>query len=48
MAAGEAQMAAAAPRLIPTFTITGNSVAISSTPRPVAEETASDIRQATK
>lgn len=48
IAAGEAQMAAAAPRLIPTFTITGNSVAISSTPRPVAEETASDIRQATK
>ena len=42
MAAGEAQMAAAAPRLIPTFTITGNSVAISSTPRPVAEETASE------
>ena len=48
IAAGEAQMAAAAPRLIPTFTITGNRVAISSTPRPVAEETASDIRQATK
>ncbi len=48
IAAGEAQMAAAAPRLIPTFTITGNRVAISKTPRPVAEETARDIRQATK
>ncbi|MNC51931.1 hypothetical protein D3C75_1012490 [compost metagenome] len=48
MAAGEAQIAAAAPRLIPTLTINGNSVAISSTPSPVAEETASDIRQATK
>lgn len=41
MAAGDAQMAAAAPRLMPTFTITGNSVAINSTPRPVADETAS-------
>ena len=30
------------------FTISGNRVAISKTPRPVAEETASDIRQATK
>ncbi|CVC30361.1 Uncharacterised protein [Serratia marcescens] len=48
IAAGEAQMAAAAPRLMPTFTINGNSVAISNTPRPVAEETANDIRQATK
>ena len=48
IAAGEAQIAAAAPRLIPTLTMTGNSVAISKTPRPVAEETASDIRQATK
>ncbi|MOA47857.1 hypothetical protein D3C78_1705310 [compost metagenome] len=48
MAAGEAQMAAAAPRLIPTFTITGNRVAISNTPRPVADDTARDIRQATK
>ena len=48
IAAGDAQIAAAAPRLIPTFTITGNSVAISNTPNPVAEETASDIRQATK
>lgn len=47
-AAGEAQIAAAAPRLMPTFTITGNSVAISRTPRPVADETASDIRQARK
>ena len=48
IAAGDAQIAAAAPRLIPTLTITGNSVAISNTPSPVAEETASDIRQATK
>lgn len=48
MAAGEAQMAAAAPRLMPTLTISGNSVAISSTPSPVAEDTANDIRQATK
>ena len=48
IAAGEAHMAAAAPRLIPTFTMTGKSVAISNTPSPVAEETASDIRQATK
>ena len=48
IAAGEAQIAAAAPRLIPTLTITGNKVAINSTPRPVAEETANDIRQARK
>ncbi|CNT88379.1 Uncharacterised protein [Salmonella enterica subsp. enterica] len=48
MAAGEAQIAAAAPRLMPTLTITGKRVAMSSTPSPVAEETASDIRQATK
>ncbi|MNC73930.1 hypothetical protein D3C75_1252100 [compost metagenome] len=48
IAAGEAQIAAAAPRLIPTLTISGKSVAISNTPRPVADETASDIRQATK
>src|SRR5471032_1336129 len=46
IAAGEAQIAAAAPRLMPTLTIIGNRVAISNTPRPVAEETASDIRQA--
>ncbi|MND63963.1 hypothetical protein D3C80_552830 [compost metagenome] len=48
IAAGEAQIAAAAPRLMPTLTINGNSVAISNTPRPVADDTASDIRQATK
>ena len=48
IAAGDAQIAAAAPRLIPTFTITGNNVAISKTPNPVAEETANDIRHATK
>ena len=48
MAAGDAQIAAAAPRLIPTFTMTGNSVAMSSTPSPVADDTASDIRQARK
>ncbi len=47
-AAGDAHIAAAAPRLMPMFTISGNSVAISSTPRPVAEDTASDSRQATK
>ena len=48
MAAGEAQIAAAAPRLIPTLTIIGNRVAINSTPRPVADDTARDIRQARK
>ena len=45
---GEAQIAAAAPREMPTFTITGNNVAINSTPKPVAEDTAKDIRQARK
>src|SRR5471032_2831631 len=46
IAAGDAQIAAAAPRLMPTLTMIGNNVAISSTPSPVAEETASDIRHA--
>ncbi|MMZ67303.1 hypothetical protein D1872_298770 [compost metagenome] len=48
MAAGEAHTAAAAPREIPMLTISGNRVAISSTPRPVAELTASDMAQATR
>src|SRR5688572_438026 len=46
IAAGDAQIAAAAPRLVPTLTIIGNNVAISNTPRPVAEDTARDIRHA--
>ncbi len=47
MAAGEAQTATAAGREIPIAVIIGNNVAIKSTPRPVAELTARDIKQAT-
>ncbi|CQR23028.1 Uncharacterised protein [Yersinia enterocolitica] len=47
IAAGDAQIAAAAPRLMPTLTITGNNVAINNTPNPVADDTAKDIKQAT-
>ena len=48
MEIGEAQIAAAAPREMPTLTITGNNVAINNTPKPVAEDTAKDIKQARK
>ena len=45
---GDAQIAAAAPREIPTLTMTGNNVAISNTPKPVADDTAKDIKHARK
>ena len=48
MEIGEAQMAAAAPREMPILTMTGNKVAINNTPKPVAEATAKDIKQARK
>ncbi len=47
IAAGEAHTAAAAGREIPIAVIIWNRVAINSTPRPVAELTASDIKHAT-
>ena len=40
---GDAQIAAAAPREIPTFTMTGNNVAINNTPKPVADDTAKTL-----
>ncbi|CSC36692.1 Uncharacterised protein [Vibrio cholerae] len=48
IAAGEAHTATAAGREMPIAVIIGNKVAINNTPRPVAELTARDIKQATR